>query len=266
MNAYYFSVMPAYGSTSIYVLGVMITAVVLILPPRHFLPLLLTNHAVFLAILLVRRSPATLLDPGLDRRLGRRPDRGPHQLAPVRGARGELPQGAPDFRHTQELHRRNEELARLHRLELDETAVARLAEQKARMEVLRYQLNPHFLFNALTSICAELPPEQTQARAAIERLADFCQLTLFRPAEGEREHPTLAQEMKMISTYLDIEQTRWGELLRVDFQVDPAAQAEKLPPFLLLPLVENALRYPAAPPAAPAWRSGSRFAARKPDS
>ncbi|HET7535577.1 MAG TPA: hypothetical protein VFJ90_03930, partial [Candidatus Didemnitutus sp.] len=58
---------------------------------------------------------------------------------------------------TEELRKSNAELVRLHRLELDEKIAARLAEEKARLEVLRYQLNPHFLFNALTSVCAELP-------------------------------------------------------------------------------------------------------------
>ena len=142
---------------------------------------------------------------------------------------------------TEELRKTNLELVRLNQLELDEKIAARLAEEKARLEVLRYQLNPHFLFNALTSVCSQLPPSLSGARAILERLTDFCQLTLFQPADGES--PTLEQEMKMLTAYLDIEQTRWGDLLEVKVEVDPAAAEMKIPSLLLLPLVENALKY-----------------------
>jgi hypothetical protein len=142
---------------------------------------------------------------------------------------------------TEELRRSNAELVRLNKLELDEKIAARLAEEKARLEVLRYQLNPHFLFNALTSVCSQLPPSLGGARAILERLTDFCQLTLFQPANGES--PTLAQEMKMLTAYLDIEQTRWGDLLEVSVEVDPTAADAKIPSLLLLPLVENAFKY-----------------------
>jgi hypothetical protein len=135
----------------------------------------------------------------------------------------------------------NAELTRLRQLETEEKIAARLAEEKARLEVLRYQLNPHFLFNALTSICAQLPPELAAARTTIERLTDFCESTLFRPSDGD--NPTLADEMRMLRAYLDIEQTRWGELLAVEIEVAPEAGGERIPPFLLLALVENALKY-----------------------
>jgi hypothetical protein len=142
---------------------------------------------------------------------------------------------------TEELRRTNLELVRLNQLELDEKIAARLAEEKARLEVLRYQLNPHFLFNALTSVCSQLPPSLGGARAILERLTDFCQLTLFQPTNGES--PTLAQEMKMLSAYLDIEQSRWGNLLEVVVAVEPGVADAKIPSLLLLPLVENALKY-----------------------
>ncbi|HUR59508.1 MAG TPA: histidine kinase [Opitutaceae bacterium] len=135
----------------------------------------------------------------------------------------------------------NVALERLRHLETQEKMAARLAEEKARLEVLRYQLNPHFLFNALTSICAQLPPTSGGARSTIERLTDFCQLTLFRP-DGDA-HPTLGDELKMLGAYLDIEQTRWGELLTVEIDCDPDLHSVQLPPLLLLPLVENALKY-----------------------
>lgn len=144
----------------------------------------------------------------------------------------------------QTLAAQNVELTRLRQLEAEEKIAARFAEEKARLEVLRYQLNPHFLFNAFTSICAQLPPTLTGARATIERLTDFCRLTLFRPANDE--NPTLGEEMRMISAYLDIEQTRWGDLLQIEVAVDRDVAGERVPPLMLLPLVENALKYGAS--------------------
>lgn len=142
---------------------------------------------------------------------------------------------------TEELRNSNVELARLHRLELDERIAARLGEEKARLEVLRYQLNPHFLFNALTSVRAQLPGTLTAARQTIGQLTEFCRSTLLQPASGD--FPTLSQEMEMLSAYLAIEKTRWGDLLEVETEIAPAAGEVPVPSLLLLPLVENALKY-----------------------
>ncbi|MFI5356331.1 MAG: histidine kinase [Opitutales bacterium] len=159
---------------------------------------------------------------------------------------------------TAELARQNVELVRLNRLELDAKITARLAEEKARLEVLRYQLNPHFLFNTLASISGSLPAGAAVARAMVERLAEFCRLTLYR-ADG-RDWTTLGGEMKLLRAYLQIEQSRWGELLDVEIAVDEALAAELLPHFLLLPLLENALKYGRATSTD---RVGIRLAARR---
>jgi hypothetical protein len=143
-------------------------------------------------------------------------------------------------RRTAELAEKNAELARLYELELDEKVAARLAEEKARLEVLRYQLNPHFLFNALASISGSLPPGAV-ARGMVEQLAEFCRLTLRRAdADG---WTTLGEEMRLLRAYLAIEQTRWADLLAVELRHDPALDDVPLPYFLLLPLMENALKY-----------------------
>jgi ligand-binding sensor domain-containing protein len=142
---------------------------------------------------------------------------------------------------TEDLRRQNGELARLHQLELDEKITARLAAEKAQLDVLRYQLNPHFLFNSLTSIRSQIPPTQGSARATLDRLADFCRLTLT--GRQPDESTTVGEEIAMLRAYLDIEQTRMGELLSVAFDLDPALDAVPLPRLLLLPLVENALKY-----------------------
>jgi signal transduction histidine kinase len=142
---------------------------------------------------------------------------------------------------TEELAQRNVELVRLNQLELDEKIAARLAEEKARLEVLRYQLNPHFLFNTLASISAALPGNESPARTMVERLAEFCRLTLHRA--DDRDWTTLGEEIELLRSYLEIEQTRWGDLLDVEIVRDPALDGERLPYFLLLPLLENALKY-----------------------
>ena len=142
---------------------------------------------------------------------------------------------------TDDLRRQNGELTRLHKLELDEKISARLVAEKAQLDVLRYQLNPHFLFNSLTSIRSQIPPALGSARDTLDRLADFCRLTLTgRQAE---ERTTLGEEIAMLRAYLDIEQTRLGELLGVEFDVDPTLDGVPLPRLLLLPLVENGLKY-----------------------
>lgn len=120
---------------------------------------------------------------------------------------------------------------------------ARLAEETARLEMLRYQLNPHFLFNALNSIYGLVLPHSAAAGDLVRRLSDFCRSTLMRP-RGTWQ--TLADELSMLRNYLDIEQARWRENLVIATDFDPAADAFQLPPFLLLPLVENAIKHGGA--------------------
>ena len=138
----------------------------------------------------------------------------------------------------------NAELERLRQIEFDEKLAARLAAEKASLEVLRYQLNPHFLFNTLNAICAQIIKSPRVARDTVIRLAEFCRLTLHRT--DEQAAPTLAQEIGMLRAYLDIERTRMGPLLDVDIRSDPVLDPVRLPPFLLLPLVENAVKYGSA--------------------
>ncbi len=124
-----------------------------------------------------------------------------------------------------------------------ERHAAQLAEERARLESLRYQLNPHFLFNALNSIYGLVYPHSPAAGDVVRRLADFCRDTLTRP--GGRWQP-LGDELTMLGNYLRIEQARWRERLKVEFDLDPAAGAYLVPPFLLLPLVDNAVKHGGA--------------------
>jgi sensor histidine kinase YesM len=120
---------------------------------------------------------------------------------------------------------------------------AELAEEQARLESLRYQLNPHFLFNALNSIYGLVLPHSAPAADLVRRLADFCRDTLTRPS-GQWQ--PLGDELAMIRNYLGIEQARWRDRLVLEFDLDPAADAFAVPPFLLLPLIDNAIKHGAA--------------------
>jgi LytS/YehU family sensor histidine kinase len=92
----------------------------------------------------------------------------------------------------------------------------------------------------------------------VERLAEFCRLTLHR--SDEREWTTLGDEMRLIEAYLAIEKSRWEDMLTVDIACDPELSRERLPYFLLLPLVENALKYGKATSVD---RVGIRIVARR---
>ncbi len=120
---------------------------------------------------------------------------------------------------------------------------AQLAEEKTRLEMLRYQLNPHFLFNALNSIYGLVYPVSRPAGDLVRRLADFCRSTFTRDV---REWRPLHEEFAVLRNYLEIEQLRWRDGLVVEFRPDPAADAFELPAFLLLPLTENAIKHGGA--------------------
>ncbi|WP_448581796.1 sensor histidine kinase [Thermaurantiacus sp.] len=134
-------------------------------------------------------------------------------------------------------------------LMLDEQAerFARLESQasRAQLEMLRYQLNPHFLFNTLNSISTlVLVGDTEKANAMLSRLSSFLRYTLV----GERAGlATVAQEVEALRLYLEIERIRFGERMRVAFDVTPEAEAARLPSLLLQPLVENAVKYAVTP-------------------
>ena len=111
----------------------------------------------------------------------------------------------------------------------------------AQLEMLRYQLNPHFLFNTLNSISTLVLLKQTErANAMLSRLASFLRYSLV----GEREGlATIAQEAEALKLYLDIERTRFESRLRTRFDVSDDIMEARLPSLLLQPIVENAIKY-----------------------
>jgi two-component system LytT family sensor kinase len=115
----------------------------------------------------------------------------------------------------------------------------------AQLEMLRYQLNPHFLFNTLNSISTlVLLKDTARANAMLSRLSSFLRYSLV----GEREGlATVAQEIEALKLYLDIERTRFEDRLRTRFDVSPEALEGRIPSLLLQPIVENAIKYAVTP-------------------
>ena len=119
------------------------------------------------------------------------------------------------------------------------------AATTARLAELQSRIRPHFLFNTLNSAIALVRAEPAQAESLLEDLSD-----LFRHALVEQgETVTLAQEIELARHYLHIEQVRFGNRLRVQWQIDPRADGALLPPLLLQPLVENAVKHGVEPSA-----------------
>ena len=115
----------------------------------------------------------------------------------------------------------------------------------AQLAMLRYQLNPHFLFNTLNSISTLVLLKQTEpANAMLSRLSSFLRYTLINEPTGR---VTVAQEVETLKLYLDIERMRFEERLRTTFRIDPATEVALLPSLLLQPLVENAIKYAVSP-------------------
>ncbi|MEJ7931899.1 histidine kinase [Ramlibacter sp. AN1015] len=119
------------------------------------------------------------------------------------------------------------------------------ADTTARLAELQARIRPHFLFNTLNTAVALVREDPARAEAVLEDLAD-----LFRHALSEHgEAVTLSEEVALARRYLDIEQVRFGERLRVEWALDPRAGGAKVPPLVLQPLVENAVMHGVEPSA-----------------
>ncbi len=117
--------------------------------------------------------------------------------------------------------------------------------QEAQLKMLRYQLNPHFLFNTLNAISALVVSRSSaNANTMIMQLSNFLRYSL---ENDPIKRVTLEEEVRAVRLYLDIEKTRFADRLELEFDVDPAAHGIKIPSLLLQPLVENAIKYAIAP-------------------
>lgn len=120
---------------------------------------------------------------------------------------------------------------------------------RAELAMLRYQLNPHFLFNSLASLRQQIIDDPAKARTMTGELAGYLRYTLNRSEQGETR---LGEEVEAITQYLALEKIRFEDALEVTFEIEPGARDWLVPSFLLQPLVENAFKHGAPPlPNAP---------------
>ena len=117
--------------------------------------------------------------------------------------------------------------------------------QEAQLKMLRYQLNPHFLFNTLNAISTLILDNQNRtANHAVMRLSEFLRYTLD---QDPMKRVTLRQEIEALDLYLGTERLRFGERLRLEYAIEGAALEGLVPSLLLQPLLENALKYAVSP-------------------
>ncbi len=129
--------------------------------------------------------------------------------------------------------------------EIDQRARLENQASTAQLAMLRYQLNPHFLFNTLNSISTLVLLKQTErANAMLSRLSSFLRYTL---ANEPTARVTLVQEVETLKLYLEIEKMRFEDRLRPHFRIDAETIGARLPSLLLQPMIENAIKYAVTP-------------------
>lgn len=118
-------------------------------------------------------------------------------------------------------------------------AVEKMARE-AELASLRQQLQPHFLFNSLNSINALIGSQPEKARTMVQQLSDFLRGTVKK---DDSQLVPLFEELQQLRLYLDIEKVRFGHRLGTDIENDNASLSAKLPPLLMQPVVENAIKF-----------------------
>ena len=111
---------------------------------------------------------------------------------------------------------------------------------EARLNALRMQLDPHFLFNALNTISSQVERDPKLARRMIEHLGDLLRLSL---ESKDRQEVPLSEEMAFLEHYLAIQKIRFGDHLRIETQIAPEVKYASVPSLFVQPLVENAIRH-----------------------
>ncbi len=132
-------------------------------------------------------------------------------------------------------------------LATERAASAEANAARSKLAVLRSQLHPHFLFNALHSVVQLIPSDPRRAAQAAEELASLLRGTI----EEDRDLVPAEEEWSFVERYLDLERMRFGDRLRVHVDLSAEARAAEIPLFALQTLVENAVRHAAAPRVEP---------------
>jgi signal transduction histidine kinase len=127
-------------------------------------------------------------------------------------------------------------------VELIRQAETRRLVMQAELRALQAQIHPHFLFNALNTLYGIIPRQAAGARRTLLNLAEIFRYFL----QSERSFVPLEEELKIVRAYLEIEELRLGDKVRVTFDVDPAALRESVPVLSVQPLVENAVKHGVA--------------------
>ena len=112
--------------------------------------------------------------------------------------------------------------------------------KRAQLESLRYQLNPHFMFNSLNTISAYIHSNPELADEVLHELADILRYSLDTAA---KQRVPLEQELNIINKYLNIEKARFGDNLTVNIDIDEALKNISIPPLLIQPVIENAIKH-----------------------
>jgi two-component system LytT family sensor kinase len=115
-----------------------------------------------------------------------------------------------------------------------------LSAARSELKALRAQINPHFLFNALNTIAALIPARPERAEQTVEQLAEVVRYAVRR---SDREWVRLAEEVDFVRAYLEIEQARFGERLRVEIDVERATEHVGIPALVIQTLAENAVKH-----------------------
>ena len=118
---------------------------------------------------------------------------------------------------------------------------AQTATKDAQLQMLRYQLNPHFMFNTLNAISTLIYKNENET--ANEMLDKLCEFFRYSLDKSDKSKTSLKKELELIELYLSIEKVRFGERLDVDIDVSSKALTCQVPCMLLQPLVENAIKY-----------------------
>ena len=118
---------------------------------------------------------------------------------------------------------------------------AQTSAKEAQLQMLRYQLNPHFMFNTLNAISTLIfKQENDKANEMLDKLCEFFRYSL---SQQGAQQSTLKDELDLLDVYLSIEKVRFGDRLSVTLDIDTRAQLAKVPSLFLQPIIENAIKY-----------------------